>query len=359
MLVGIMRLYCFLTATLFLITTATTYGQGERVFKEWDKNEDGFLIKEEVPANLRRFFDQKDANGDGKVSLDEHLGRAEKGKGGRPEGGEATFTIRQTWEQEPDGYDRPIYVSEPKDSSERAPVVIYFHGNGGNAAGAIGKWARTFPNHLVVAPQGYERSWNVQGEKSKAPDVSFFKRLIAEIKQRYKNADMNSVSLIGSSNGAAYIYRLLIEVDEDLFQAAVPQVSSLLKSQYHDDSFWKSSNESNTEVLDIKAEPAKVGRRILYLHGTEDNVVPFDGGMRSRRYEHLSAYDTANILARHFGYRGENQAPNDGKEITEGLIQHIYDGTEFTFVAVEGGNHGLAPHQQAAVELVRKFIEKN
>lgn len=337
----------------------------EAMFRQWDKNGDGFLSRREVPEGPRQIFDKKDTNGDGKVSLEEHLDRGKPSRGhpdpskGRPTApGDATFSITQSWSQEPDGFGRPVYVAEPREKARSTPVVIFFHGNGGEASRSLSQWTRIFPKHLVVAPQGYRRSWNIQGEASLAPDVSFFRSLVREIGERYPYVDRQDVSLIGSSNGGAMIYRLLIEIEEELFQTAVPMVSSLLEAQYHDGNFWKSRNESDTAELGVRVNPPRNEKlRILYLHGTEDRTVPFDGGLRFGKYRHLSAYRTAEILSRHLGYEGAEQTRADGRDVGQGLILHRYEGTGVHFVAVSGGSHGLQPHREAAIELVRKFIE--
>jgi len=43
----------------------------DRFFKDYDKNGDGFLTRDELPAELRQSFDRIDANRDGKISRDE------------------------------------------------------------------------------------------------------------------------------------------------------------------------------------------------------------------------------------------------------------------------------------------------
>jgi Ca2+-binding EF-hand superfamily protein len=43
----------------------------DRFFKDFDKNDDGFLTREELPAELRQSFDRIDANRDGKISREE------------------------------------------------------------------------------------------------------------------------------------------------------------------------------------------------------------------------------------------------------------------------------------------------
>lgn len=68
---------------------------------------------------------------------------------------------------------------------------------------------------VIAAPDGYDRSWNVNNEKSKADDASFILDLIAKVTTDYPAADANDVTIIGTSNGAAMIYRLLIITGKD------------------------------------------------------------------------------------------------------------------------------------------------
>ena len=43
----------------------------EQLLKLWDKNKDGFVDKEELPAQVQQFFEQFDRNGDGKLDVKE------------------------------------------------------------------------------------------------------------------------------------------------------------------------------------------------------------------------------------------------------------------------------------------------
>merc|ERR1711892_391306 len=90
----------------------------------------------------------------------------------------------------------------------------------------------TLPNPGSAAAEltlSIDQSWNVYTEKSKADDVSFIIDLIAKIGAEIPAADMNNVNIIGTSNGAALTYRMLIETGADRpFKRAFPMVSSLI-----------------------------------------------------------------------------------------------------------------------------------
>ena len=68
---------------------------------------------------------------------------------------------------------------------------------------------------VVVAPNGYQMSWNVYNEKSKADDVAFIVDLINKVVADNSVVDGNDVTILGTSNGAAMIYRLLLETNGD------------------------------------------------------------------------------------------------------------------------------------------------
>ena len=86
-------------------------------------------------------------------------------------------------------------------------------GNGGQ--GNVGRLSYLGDAVVIVAPNGYERSWNINNEASKADNVSFLLALITKVTADFPAADSNDVTIIGTSNGAAMIYRLLIETGKD------------------------------------------------------------------------------------------------------------------------------------------------
>merc|ERR1711936_1054936 len=195
---------------------------------------------------------------------------------------DVTLQVLQTWAQERAGYTRTAKVAIPATASgQKVPVVFHLHGNGGQGN------TRPFGSFhgddcIIVAPDGYERSWNVYSEKSKADDVQFILDLIAKIGREIPAADMNNVNIAGTSNGAALTYQILINTGADRpFHRAFPMVSSLIGPQYNNDQFWKfsasaaagSANDFDTAVVPAFSSTFEYA----HFHGTNDGLIQYEG----------------------------------------------------------------------------------
>ena len=362
-LIGIPFFCTHALLSCFVLDPSFAYGQAEARgtgnFGSWDINKDGVLTREEVPPGPRRMFDRIDTNGDGKVTFDEHRagGRQPEGSPRRANSKNTNvrrFTIRQSWSQEPNGFEREYVVRSPKNDLQSWPITILFHGNGGSAEPMIRNWDRTLPNHILVSAQGYEKSWNITKERSKAPDVEFVEMILRDVTSHYPQADDTKVSLIGSSNGAGMVYRLLIELDDTYsIQNALAFVSSMTVSQYHDEQFWKRTDET-TSNYDQPVEPSGK-RRIITIHGSADSVVPYYGG-RGPGGIHLSAHDTAYVWATVQGYRGDQRPDNEGKPCGEKLLMYDYPQSGVTHIKVIDGGHGLGPAAAPLKPLLMKML---
>ena len=353
----------FLMASGYLqVLRADERAESARGFKNWDKNGDGFLVPLEVPEGPRGNFKNVDRNKDGKVTLEEHLlatvgpEKQDKRKVRKPDTSQfKRHVIRQSSDQEKEGYDREYYVSVPEKERSKIPVLFVFHGGGGQAINMIRGWSRRFSDYLVVSPQGYKRGWNISAEATKAPDTDFFKEIIKDLKVKYPKSDLSGVSMVGFSNGAGYIFRLLIEIDdENLIKRVVPMVSSMETGQYHDKSFWQRSDDQNGNY-DVKKKPVSRSS-ILTVHGTEDKVVPYAGGKRGRNAVHLSAQDTAFYWAQQNGFKGEKIADEKGKEISQGIMSYAYKKANVTHLKIVDAGHGLGPKGEKVNPIINDFI---
>ena len=133
-------------------------------------------------------------------------------------------------------------------------------------------------------------------KRTKAPDVEFIKELIKQIGE-IQQADMDNVSLFGTSIGTLMIFRLLIEVRMPTpFKNAFALSMEICVDQYHDGSFYTTSN-SNNNIYNKRIVPGTIGPDVFYFHGTDDTLVPYDGGRnKNLRLTFLGAQRTAFLL---------------------------------------------------------------
>merc|ERR550517_2063604 len=120
--------------------------------------------------------------------------------------------------------------------------------------------------------------WNVYNEKSKADDVSFILDLITKVVEENPVVNRSDVTILGTSNGAAMIYRLLLETDRNRpFHRVIPIASSLISVQHHENQFWKSESGSATDHS-MPVKPQFDDKfQFLHFHGTDDGTIAYWG----------------------------------------------------------------------------------
>ena len=187
------------------------------------------------------------------------------------------YFITQSWSQET-SYNRPYFVNVATDNDEaKLPVLIYLHGNGGNAEQSLRGFLRRHPaiasRYLLVFPQGYLKSWNIVSERSKANDRAFIEAIVEEV-CTHVNAEKGTITIMGVSNGAALVNQLAIESDLPNVRNYITAVSPLNVFQ-HDGSNFKAKGDHNNYLKSITPSP---GKRMLNVSGTEDRLVPYAGG---------------------------------------------------------------------------------
>merc|ERR1712066_807697 len=113
---------------------------------------------------------------------------------------------------------------------------------------------------------------------SKADDVSFILELISKVAEAHPAADANNVNLIGTSNGAAIIYRLLIATGVDRpFHRVFPMVSSMISVQWRDGSFWKSTDTMSNDYTIQTIPEFSDDFEYYHFHGTNDGTIAYEG----------------------------------------------------------------------------------
>ncbi len=164
----------------------------------------------------------------------------------------------------------------PRSATETRPLVVLLHGNGGNADQLIGRDGKTAPfkRWLDLAsrerlfllipdgtePAGGERGWNdCRGDARTNPtadDVGFIVSLLDDLTPQ--GVDRARVFVNGISNGGHLALRLAIERGE-LFRAVAPVVASMPASS--------------------ECPPPTRPVSVLFINGTRDPIMPFDGGV--------------------------------------------------------------------------------
>lgn len=171
-----------------------------------------------------------------------------------------------------------IHVPSQLKNTKSVPLVIALHGGGTSGKSmerfsGLNQTADKF-GFIVVYPDGSGRipdilTWNsgacrVYAKTHNIDDVAFLRQLINHLCSRF-NVDPGQVYVTGISNGAMMAYRLAAEIPDRI--AAVAAVAGTLD-------------------VDPKAVQAPVP--VLHFHGTDDEYVPYNGGLGKLPVENRS-----------------------------------------------------------------------
>jgi polyhydroxybutyrate depolymerase len=149
-------------------------------------------------------------------------------------------------------------------SGEKLPVVFLLPGMGMGPyeVRGVGNWDSAAVAHrvMVVSPQGVSDSWNAGGCCGVAnaigvDDTGYLSTLVQEIAKR-SDVDPNRMFMAGHSNGGMMAYRFLCTSVGERIRAV--------------------ASVAGTRVANCAP---KKPISVLHIHGTDDKVVPYDGGV--------------------------------------------------------------------------------
>ena len=262
-----------------------------------------------------------------------------------------------------------VHVPLKYDPKKPTPVVLIFHGGGGNAeqmARHCGMNEKSDEGGFIaVYPSGTGRLEKVltfnggnccgYAMNQKIDDVEFTRRLLDDLAKSV-NIDPKRVYATGMSNGAIIAYRLASELSDRI--AAIAPVAGPM----------------GTETCSPK-RPVPV----IHFHGTADENAPFKGGKGKGvsgtdfySVEHsITAWIKANGCEEKPGITRLPDKADDGMTVQKKVYGNGKNGAEVVLIVIEGGGHtwpgreptfrllGKSTKDISANDLMWEFFEKH
>jgi polyhydroxybutyrate depolymerase len=159
----------------------------------------------------------------------------------------------------------------PKD--KKIPLVFVFHGGGGDGLKTerLTKFSRVAEREkfIVVYPEGVDKNWNdgresrnIPAQKQNVDDIAFVQAMIESLSKEYR-IDEKRIFATGISNGGIFSHYVGVNLS-DKFAAIAPVAGGIA------DPFYKN------------AQPKKPVS-VFILQGTDDPLVPYNGGVVAAR----------------------------------------------------------------------------
>jgi polyhydroxybutyrate depolymerase len=168
-----------------------------------------------------------------------------------------------------DGRERSyiIYLPSGYNNKGNLPCIFMFHGGGADAESMFsGTSFGTIAERdkiILVSPQGISNSWNdgrtTEANKQGVDDINFIRVLVNEVISKYP-VDSKKIYATGISNGGFMCSRIGCELSDKF--AAFAAVAATMGESIP----YSSCNPTNSMPC-------------IYIHGTADPVIPFDGGV--------------------------------------------------------------------------------
>ncbi len=207
--------------------------------------------------------------------------------------------------------DRPYLIRYPENASEtKYPVVFFFHDAGENGD----LWLSNNKDvadliddgkFIGIFPDGYLNKWNISSDAN-VDDVDFVSLIVNGL-DTAGLFDLDKVFGVGTSNGAGLVNKIAKETT--LFKAIAPLVGQ------------------QTEQNGVIVSPQSVS--VFQVNGTEDSLVPVNGGSGPAGNIFMSAKESA-----------ENWASNANCDMTataQAKTWGDYPVQQYTFISCSNG----------------------
>jgi polyhydroxybutyrate depolymerase len=306
-------------------------------------------------------FTQLDRNGDGLIAIDEF--RTQLSAGSRPPAAPASPVTRlgageHTRTIAVGSLQRRYRVHVPRkyDESHPTPVVVVFHGGGGNPESMVRLTGMNTKSEeagfIVVYPFGSgfdpEQGLTFNGGgccgyalQNKIDDVGFTRTLLDDL-AKVANVDTSRLFATGLSNGGIMAYYLASELSDRI--AAIAPVGGPLM---------------------MEACRPRRAVSVMHFHGTADEFAPFKGGFgkgilgRSGVTRFNSVEHSIRNWVKANGCKAEPEVvalpdkADDGMKVTRKAWGSCKDDSEVVLVEIEGGGHTW-PGMDASLAMLGK-----
>ena len=237
-----------------------------------------------------------------------------------------------------DGRERTyvLHVPSSYDRTQVVPLLLALHGRLGKGSGEerLAHLDKVSDKHgfLVVYPDGLDRSWadgrgGTPSDKNGVDDVKFLSTLIDKLEREYK-VDEGRVYATGMSNGGFMSGRLACDLSNRISAVAIVAASL-------------------SESVAANCQPAKPVS-MLILQGTEDPLVPLQGGTLGRNGAGGAVLSHTDAVQKFVKLNLCSPSPRrehipdqagDGTTIDAAIYTGCLDGSEVRSYVVNGGGH--------------------
>ncbi|MEJ6561055.1 MAG: alpha/beta hydrolase fold domain-containing protein [Akkermansiaceae bacterium] len=202
-----------LILVLLLASASLAFSQ-QRQFKNWDKNNDGKLSKDELPKPFQKNFGKVDTNRDGFISQGEHNAHLTRARESQPRP-QAHENIRVTPDLSYAANDNPrqmvdLYLPKKPTTDKALPVIVFIHGGAWRAGDKRSGLKRLAPFIASGDYAGVSVAYRLSNEAQWPAQIHDCKAAIRWVRASAKkyNLDPEKIAVWGTSAGGHLVAML-------------------------------------------------------------------------------------------------------------------------------------------------------